>query len=107
MLENKNGIDGQIRQGDVLVEKIGKLPKVKKQKGYVILAHGEATGHAHRIRTGAEMLLAENGDKYLKFSEITELVHEEHSAIPFTDLSDRVVIQQRTYTPEEIPFVKD
>lgn len=39
------------RQGDVLIERIGSLPKkltpIKRENGRVILAHGEATGHVH------------------------------------------------------------
>lgn len=39
------------RQGDVLIERIDKIPSgLKKQKpenGRIILAHGEVTGHAH------------------------------------------------------------
>lgn len=43
------------RQGDVLIKKISMLPeKSIKQKleGDIILAHGEVTGHAHRIKDG-------------------------------------------------------
>jgi hypothetical protein len=43
----------QFRQGDVLLERIDKLPKnlkpVSHEKGFVVLAHGEVTGHAHTI----------------------------------------------------------
>ena len=42
----------QFRQGDVLIERVGELPKkLKKQEkqNRVILAHGEVTGHAHEI----------------------------------------------------------
>ncbi len=52
--------DGLMRQGDVLLRRIGdKAPdgfdKAKKREreknGDKILAHGEVTGHAHRVKS--------------------------------------------------------
>ena len=41
------------RQGDVLIIPVAKLPDclepMKRERGRVILAHGEVTGHAHAI----------------------------------------------------------
>jgi hypothetical protein len=43
----------QYRQGDVLIERIAKMPTsttpVARDAGRVILAYGEVTGHAHAI----------------------------------------------------------
>jgi len=42
-----------VRQGDVMLYKVTELPKgavAVEVKGDVILAHGEVTGHAHRIK---------------------------------------------------------
>ncbi len=48
-------MDKIIRQGDVMLFKVEKLPKGAVEvetQGDVILAFGEVTGHAHRIRKG-------------------------------------------------------
>lgn len=43
----------QIRQGDVLIQQVTKLPagctEVEPQGNRIVLAHGEVTGHAHAI----------------------------------------------------------
>jgi len=100
-----------IRQGDVLVEKVDSIPDnvkpVERDKGRIILAYGEVTGHAHAILTNAaEMLRAENGERYLQVAEAAELIHEEHSTIQIPPGNYRVV-QQREYSPEEIRNVAD
>ena len=42
-----------IRQGDVLIVPVEEIPAtveaVERENGCIILAHGEATGHAHKI----------------------------------------------------------
>jgi hypothetical protein len=61
----------QYRQGDVMIERIDKLPTgLKKQdaeNGRVILAHGEVTGHAHSFAANrATKLVAENGAEFFR-----------------------------------------
>jgi hypothetical protein len=76
-----------LRQGDIILFAIDQLPEEKfsaidREQGDIILAHGESTGHAHRIKapiTAIEYLRAENGDRYLKVNEECRLTHEEHS----------------------------
>lgn len=76
-----------IRQGDVLLVQVAELPngatEVKTQ-GDVILAWGEVTGHAHRIKqtTKPSVRLFDVGaERYLQIAEHVALTHEEHSAI--------------------------
>lgn len=76
-----------IRQGDVLLFPVAKLPKGAvevKTDGDVILAFGEVTGHAHRIKR-AEKPSARvydfGAERYIQVLEKTPLTHEEHSAI--------------------------
>lgn len=100
----------QIRQGDVLVES-ATIPEgvkpMERDKGRIVLAYGEVTGHAHAILSNAvEMLRAENGDRYLRVTEIAQLVHEEHSTLEIP-VGEYRVVQQREYTPEAIRNVAD
>ena len=95
-----------IRQGDVLLTPIAKLPagctEVPLDKGRIVLAYGEVTGHAHAIadhgqtlrqrdaaaevaeaaiaRAKARLLVAPSGERYLEVKEPVNLTHEEHTA---------------------------
>ena len=82
-----------VRQGDVLlVDAIyrGGIPETAKKlpiDGDIILAHGEVTGHAHRIKkenVAAPIDYFDNqAERYLQVvvCEAT-LTHEEHDTIP-------------------------
>lgn len=70
---------GQIRQGDVLVVRIGECAdEVVSAEVPVVLAHGEVTGHKHQFMADSRVsyLGREAG---LKVAEPTQLLHEEHS----------------------------
>lgn len=76
------------RQGDVLLFKIPSLPKgaqdVTPKDGDVILAHGEVTGHAHRIKRAehpSARIFDLGAERYLQVAERVALTHEEHSAV--------------------------
>jgi hypothetical protein len=91
----------QIRQGDILLEATDKaLPKGLQPHNQVILAEGETTGHAHRLK-GVEVYdWSENGQRYVhvKGDVPGELSHEEHDPIaaPVVDpgITYRVIPQQ-------------
>lgn len=78
----------QIRQGDVFLRRVDALPQgltpVARDKGQVILAYGEVTGHAHRVidRGGtAQLYQGDGGVRYMTIEELTEVVHEEHGTV--------------------------
>jgi hypothetical protein len=101
------------RQGDVLIERIGSLPKsikpLARENGKVVLAHGEVTGHAHAIADKHATLFAAEGE-VATFLEVRDamaaLQHEEHSTIVLPPGNYRVT-RQREYSPEEIRNVAD
>lgn len=99
------------RQGDVLLIPVNDLPEnlseVPRENGRLILAHGEATGHAHAV-TSREAVLLESltGDRYLSLSKSTILTHEEH-AHPELPAGNYRVVRQREYTPAGIINVAD
>jgi hypothetical protein len=124
------------RQGDVLVIHVARglesAKRKRRDKGRVVLAYGEVTGHAHAITDGgvalmvlddqaamakaARELLAEVGltveirDEdvvgVLDVEETAALTHEEHATIPL-DQGAHVVLRQREYSPEAIRQVAD
>jgi hypothetical protein len=67
--------------------KVAALPKgavAVKTEGDVILAHGEVTGHAHRIKQAdkpSARLFDVGAERYLQIAERVALSHEEHSTI--------------------------
>ena len=101
----------QFRQGDVFIERVKKLPSDLTQrardKGRIVLAYGEVTGHAHALdETLAELFEDKDGALYLKLRETGRLRHEEHATIVLEPGIYRVT-HQREYSPEEIRRVAD
>lgn len=76
---------GQIRQGDVLLVPVeGAVPPYDAAaRREVVLAQGEITGHAHRLR-GVEVYEWEaDGQRYVRVaSGVGTLSHEDHDPIP-------------------------
>lgn len=101
-----------VRQGDVLLVPVKKIPKgAKKRKaehGRLILARGEATGHHHSFAAGSGVQLLEAPDGTL-FVDAPKsgapLEHQEHSTLVVRG-PHRIVIQ-REYSPETIRNVAD
>lgn len=105
----------QVRQGDVLVEAVDKIPAaakaVKPDNGRTILAYGEVTGHAHALPGSVAKLFRVADESsitgtYLSVIKPTALKHEEHAPIEIPVGKYRVVIQ-REYSPEAIRQVAD
>ena len=76
----------QARQGDVYIRRIGAVPATARpeaRKGDVILALGEVTGHAHRIKAPLDAVdvLREAEKIILNVKETVEVAHEEHGTI--------------------------
>jgi hypothetical protein len=112
------------RQGDVLVVAVDEIPDdvrpVPKDNGRVVLAYGEATGHAHVVEGSCALLepppadedLVTPGDleelnlRFLRVEEECVLVHDEHDTITLPP-GDYRVGQQREYSPEELRTVAD
>ncbi len=98
----------QYRHGDVLIEEVNALPKVREKLPHAILAQGEVTGHCHRIRESADAdLYATPNGFYLHVrGAAVSVVHEEHTSITLTSGFYRVW-RQREYSPKEIRIVRD
>lgn len=98
------------RHGDVVIERVelaatGK-PLPRDRKGHVVLAEGEATGHAHRIRSRSaelypmpEKVENDNGARLLVIRRPVALRHEEHRKITLPPGTYRVRVK-RQYNPE-------
>jgi hypothetical protein len=94
----------QYRQGDVLIVATPKVParltSVHRDRGRIVLAEGEVTGHAHAIADGEATLYQDDDEaRFLEVTAAVALTHEEHDTIMIPPGTYRV-IRQREYTPE-------
>lgn len=111
------------RQGDVLIERIAKIPttaKPQKKSRSIILAHGEVTGHHHclevadpadwwkegEIATTNAKPSTLAGELFLALPNGGVVTHQEHSKIELPAGNYRVT-RQREYSPEAIRNVAD
>jgi hypothetical protein len=100
------------RQGDVLVVAINAIPRrakpVDRDRGRVVLAYGEVTGHAHAIADSGAALLQHEDDQYLRVTAAggVGLKHEDHDTIE-VPRGDYRVVRQREYAPEAPRVVAD
>jgi hypothetical protein len=101
------------RQGDVLLIKVdqigGERHPIDRDNGRIVLAYGEATGHAHAIENINVTFweIVGSDDRALTVgTDGAELVHEEHATI-YLSAGDYIVRRQREYTPVENIRVAD
>ncbi|ACC82086.1 hypothetical protein [Nostoc punctiforme] len=110
MFNNSNNSQASIlyRHGDVLIRHIASLPVGAQKRLGATLAHGEITGHSHRIQQAdAVQLWVHGSDLFLEVKEPSAtLVHEEHRAIELPQGLYRVW-KQREYRPDAYMEVVD
>lgn len=99
------------RQGDVLITRVNDaIPSDAKRKprdkGRVVLAYGEVTGHAHALDAPGAELFVVNDLTLLSLQDKAELRHEEHGSVHLPAGNYQVVIQ-REYTPQGLRNVAD
>lgn len=104
-----------LRQGDVILIPVADLPAhttavARDRRGRLVLAEGEATGHAHAIlNQDCELVTADGAaELYLLVhgSDPVDLLHEEHATIqvPPGRYERRIL---REYSPEATRPVYD
>jgi len=102
------------RQGDVLIVPIERMPcglqRLACANDCVVLAYGEATGHAHAI-TAAGVALFRDPEREAMFMQVAgaspaALEHPEHGTIHIPP-GDYRIIRQREYFPDANRIVED
>jgi hypothetical protein len=104
------------RQGDVLIVAIdrdelpgGLVPAPRDRRRRMVLAYGEATGHAHVATGDGVALLCPPDDPARMFLVVDgygRITHDEHGPIPLPAGVYRV-IRQREYVPGSVRPVAD
>lgn len=103
------------RQGDVLIRKVDALPKGLKEvplddRGRIVLAEGEVTGHAHVVECDEATFLAADltdlENRFLRVEHEAQVVHEEHDTLTL-EPGFYEVRRQREYQPEAERWVAD
>lgn len=93
-----------IRQGDLLFIPIRKKPdNLRPHPDGAILAHGEATGHTHRLESleGVTVSVDEKGEIVIETKDSVRVLHEEHRPVTL-DKGRWRMVRQREYDPEEV-----
>jgi len=96
----------QIRQGDVFLKAIKRLPKGLSKKDNV-LAWGETTGHKHLLLETANVFKNNKGQQFAELQQDTELQHEEHENIIIPKGIYEVRIQREYDLQEGVRSVRD
>ena len=96
------------RQGDVFLIPTANLPTAGRVERRPVLAEGEITGHAHRLKDPASAQVFSVGQTlYLEvLADTATIVHEEHAPVTLPRGGYAVRIQ-REYSPQEIRRVVD
>lgn len=102
-------IKNQARQGDVFLirDNQGTAGEPEQIDGDLILAHGEVTGHAHRIKNKAARAYNRSNQRFLRNATSVDLTHEEHGTITIAPGNYRIVIQRVWTDAEEAVNVVD
>ena len=104
-----------IRQGDVLLVEVDEIPEAATEvprdvRGRLVLAEGEATGHAHVIDAPppeATLLTTRENERFLRLVTAAPLIHEEHARIEVAPGLYRQIPQQEWSDADEIRQVVD
>jgi hypothetical protein len=103
------------RQGDVLLIKLdnnsiilGSKPVARDEKNRIVLALGEATGHAHVIEEPtAEMIRnVGTGVQYVNAPEGATVTHEEHAEVKLPAGIYEVRMQREAGPAEDRAFIQ-
>lgn len=122
-INNKNMKNKHYRQGDVIIELIAEIPQdavAQKRVAEIILAHGEVTGHHHRLETAdpadwwklgeisprLDKPAAIGGEIFVSLAAGGTVTHDEHAKIALPKGKYRIT-RQREYTPQAIRNVAD
>ena len=99
-----------LRQGDVLLKPVAKLPEGLVESKNPILAYGEKTGHSHRV-TGQIQVFRDKIESrpppHRTFIQGEgQLLHEEHGTVNIPS-GVYEVVRQRQYDPTANRLVND
>lgn len=99
-----------LQQGDCLLHRINAIPAGARTEAGRVLAHGEVTGHAHRLTDASDGLLVEiEGQLYLSVGARGATIrHEEHQAIEIPEGDYRIGrVLEYSHFDEEARAVRD
>jgi hypothetical protein len=74
----------QIQQGDVILRRVNRpetMPPAVQRGGRLVLAEGEATGHAHVVEDEEAELIRDGERILLNLTRAATVKHQEHKAV--------------------------
>lgn len=109
-------IGDSVRQGDVLLIKVAEIKAgepVREDRG-IVLAHGEATGHAHIIEGEGTIVYEQTaeGERFIKAVNNFSINHQklngekaEHDLIPLNDGNYQQGFQVEDFGDAVVPVI--
>ncbi len=88
------------RQGDLAFHEVSSLPPTACPQAGIVLAYGEVTGHAHRLK-GRGRVWRQDTRLYLELERPSQVVHDEHEPLALPAGAYRVVRQREYVSPYE------
>lgn len=98
------------QQGDIILEKVVRLPDDCKKLGHLVLAEGEVTGHKHEVLPQGNLikLVEKDGQMFVKSKVDFKVKHDEHGTIEIPDGIYKVrKVREYNHFAEEAREVKD
>lgn len=92
-------------QGDIILRRINQIPNTAKKTRDEIVAYGEVTGHAHRIKNSE--IFEENDKTFVRVLDIEPMSHDTHPPTLPIETGDYERLRQYEYFPEGELEVKD
>ena len=90
----------QQRQGDLLFVSCDEIPAGVKKSQTGILAHGEVTGHCHKVDLSeCDVFVDTEGNMFLEPIEDCLVTHDTHNELQLEKGSKAKMIRQREYDP--------
>ena len=98
------------QQGDVIIERVGRLPNGCRKLDHLVLAEGEVTGHKHEIILQGDLIeLYEKDNKmYVKAKSKGLLKHAEHKTIEVDPgIWEVRKVREKDHFADEVREVRD
>lgn len=92
-------------QGDILLRRIDKIPNTAKKTRDEIVAYGEVTGHAHRVKNAE--IFEDGKETFVRIPESEPMTHDTHPPTLPIETGDYERLRQYEYFPEGDLEVKD
>ncbi len=101
------------QQGDVLLFRTDDIPSNAKPRDNGVVAYGEVTGHSHKMKGKAKVLVSKKKGKkseeiFVKVDKASNIEHEEHNSLKIPKGNYKVkIVRERNHFTAATSAVRD